>query len=96
MNLRRTPLMQPQGLDIAPMPPPQLMQFAPPPPPPAQDEGTQNAMSNLMQMAQQYRAGQVAKQGQQAAAVQGAETDAPLQRRKLPFADIAAMAQANA
>lgn len=73
---------------MAPMAP---MQF-----PVAQQEQTGGGMDQLMQLAQQFRAGQEAKKMQQASGVHQAETDAPMGRRKPPFADMAGMAQAYA
>lgn len=94
---RRQP-MSTQALDITAMAPPPPMQFSPlqamqPMTAPAggqqqANSGQANGMDSLMQLAQMYRQGQVAKQGQQAAAVQGAESDSPLQRRKVPFEEL--------
>jgi hypothetical protein len=95
MNLRRQPLVQPMGVDIPVMPPPQPMQFMQPPPPPQQEEGG-SGLDALMQLAQQFRAGQDAKHAAQAQDVQSRETDAPMGRKKPPFADIAGIAQAFA
>lgn len=91
MMPQRRQMIAPQGLDIQPMQPMAPMQF-----PVAQQEQTGGGMDSLMQLAQQFRAGQEAKKVQQANTVHQAETDAPMQRRKPPFADIAGIAQAYA
>lgn len=89
MMPQRRQILAPQGLDIQPMQPAAPMQFAAPP---AEGQGD-GALGGLMQLAQQYRAGQDANRTAQATRVQSAETDAPMQRRKPPFADIANAAQ---
>lgn len=88
---QRRQMMAPQGLDVTPMQPAAPMQFAA-----AQQASPSGGggLQSLMGLAQQYRAGQEAKQVAQASAVQRQETDAP--RKKLPFAAIADAAQAYA
>lgn len=93
MNLRRTPLLPPQGLDIAPMSPPTF-----PAPQGGGGSAGPSGMDLLAGLAQQYHAGQMEKQAGQVRKVQNTETDSPLLRRKPLFEDLmgAAMGGANA
>lgn len=87
---QRRQMIAPQGLDITPMSPAAPMQFAAPP----TDSGSGGGLDSLMQLAQQFRAGQDAQNTAAASAMHSKETDAPmLMRKKLPFAEMANAAQ---
>lgn len=82
----------PQGLDISPMAPAPPMQFAAPP-----TEAGGSGLDSLMQLAQQFRAGQDAQNTASASSMRNQQVDSPLLRKKLPYADMAGAAQyANA
>lgn len=89
MNLRRTPLLPPQGLDLQPMPAPTF------PAPQGGDAGN-SSFDMLAGLAQQHRAGVLADRARKVNRVQAVETDSPLLRRKPLFEDLmGAMGQAN-